>query len=103
MSSSEVWYNLTEKQVSKLEKIDKMFFMKLFSLPKSAPKEGMFIECGKMPIIFVIIMRRIMFYWSVLHRDKNELLHKFLTAQQLSPAKNDWIQQVRKNISDQSS
>ena len=41
-----------------------------------------------------------MFYWSVLHRDQNELLHKCLTAQQLSPAKNDWIKQVRKNIFD---
>ena len=41
-----------------------------------------------------------MFYWSVLHRDENELLHKFLTAQQLSPVKNDWILQVRKYISD---
>ena len=58
--------------------------MKLFSLPKSAPKEGMFIECGKMPIRFMIIMRRIMFYWSVLHRDEKELLNKFLTVQQLS-------------------
>ena len=100
VSSSEVWYNLTKKQVSKLEKVDEMFFRNLFSLAKSAPKEGMFIECGKMPIRFVIIMRRIMFYWSVLHRDENELLHKFLTAQQLSTSKTDWMQQVRKNISD---
>ena len=89
VSSSEVWYNLTEKQVSKLEKVDEMFFRNLFSLAKSAPKEGMFIECGKMPIRFVIIMRRIMFYWIVLHRDENELLHKFLTAQQLSTSKTD--------------
>ena len=100
VSSSEVWYNLTERQVSKLEKVDEIFFRNLFSLAKSAPKEGMFIESGKMPIRFVIIMRRIMFYWSVLHRDENELLHKFLTAQQLSTSKTDWMHQVRKNISD---
>ena len=35
--SSEVWYNLTEKQVSKLEKVDEMFLRNLFSLAKSAP------------------------------------------------------------------
>ena len=34
--NSEIWYNFTEKQMSKLEQIDEMFFRKLFSLAKSA-------------------------------------------------------------------
>ena len=41
--NSEVWYNITDKQISKLEQIDEMYFRKLFSLPRSAPRAGMYI------------------------------------------------------------
>ena len=44
--NSEVWYNVTEKQLIKLEQIDKMFFRKLFNLFNSAPKVGMYYLCG---------------------------------------------------------
>ena len=39
-----------------------------------------------------------MFYWHLLNKDQEELLYKFLAAQQLSTSKNDWIQQVRKDM-----
>jgi hypothetical protein len=98
--NSEVWYNVADKQISKLEQIDEMLFRKLFSLAQSAPREGMYIECGKMPIRFIVMMRRLMFYWHILHKDESELLYRFMSAQQLSTSPNDWIQQVRKNMSD---
>ena len=73
-----------------------MFFRKMFSLAKSAPREGMYIECGKMPIRFITMIRQIMFYWHILQKDENELLHRFLTAQKISISNNDWFYQVRK-------
>ena len=79
--NSEVWYNITIKQILKLEQIDEMFFRKLFSLAKSAPREGMYIECGKMAIRFITWMRQIMYYRHIL---KKELINKFLTAQKIT-------------------
>ena len=59
----------------------------------------MYIECGKMPIRHLVMMRRLMFYWHILHKDEDELLYRFLSAQQLSTSQNDWIHQVRKDMS----
>ena len=98
--NSEVWYNVSDNQISKLEKIDEMWFRRMFNLAKSAPREGMYIECGKMPVRFIVIMRRLMYFWHILHKDESELLSRFLSAQQLSASQTDWIQQVRKNMSD---
>ena len=77
-----------------------MWYRKLFNLPKSSPKEGMYIESGKMPIRFIVMMRRLMYYWHVLHKDEDELLHRFMSAQQILTGRTDWITQVRKNMTD---
>ena len=42
------------------------------------------------------MIRQIMFYWHILQKDENELLHRFLTAQKISVSSNDWLFQVRK-------
>ena len=96
--NSEVWYNVTDKQLTKLEQIDEMFFRRLFNLPSSAPRVGMYVECGKIPIRHLVKMRRIMYFWHIIHQDRNELLFKFLEAQELSISSNDWISQVRKDL-----
>ena len=98
--NSEVWYNVSDDQISKLEQIDEMWMRKLFSLAKSAPKEGIYIESGKMPIRFIVMIRRLMYFWHVLHKNENELVNRFLSAQQIWTGRNDWISQVRKNISE---
>ena len=41
-----------------------------------------------------------MYFWHVLHRNENELVNRFLSAQQIWTGRNDWISQVRKNISE---
>ena len=98
--NSEVWYKVTEKQLTKLEQIDEMLFRKLFNLPCSAPRVGMYAECGRIPIRHLIKQRRLMYFWHILHKDKKELLFKFLEAQELSTSSNDWICQVRKDMSE---
>ena len=42
------------------------------------------------------MIRQIMFYWHILQKDENELLHRFLTAQKISVSSKDWLFQVRK-------
>ena len=98
--NSEIWYNLTNPQMVKLEQIDEMYLRQIFEVAKSAPREGLYIECGKLPIKFIIKMRRMMFYWHILHRNENELLYKFFTAQKLAPSVHDWALQIEKDRAD---
>ena len=41
-----------------------------------------------------------MYFWHIIHQDRNELLFKFLEAQELSVSSSDWISQVRKDLSE---
>ena len=95
--NSEIWYNLTKVQINKLEQIDEMYMRKVFNVARTVPKEGLYIECGKMPIKFIIKMRRMMFLWHILSRNKDELLFKFYTAQKLAPSIHDWVHQIDKD------
>ena len=82
--SSEVWYNITNNQYTKLEEIDEMFMRKIFNLPRSAPRVSLYSECGKIPVRYIIKTRRLLYYWHILHLEEKELVHKFYHGQKLN-------------------
>ena len=100
VSSTEVWYNITKDQYEKLEEIDEIFLMKILELPESVPRLSLYVECGLIPIRYIIKTRRLMYYWQILHSDENELLYKFYLAQSLRPGRNDWVLQIVQDMSD---
>ena len=97
---SEVWYNLSIKQIEKLEQINEMYLRKILNVGKSYPKVGLYIECGRMPIRFIIKMRRILYLWHILTRENYELINKFYKVQNYSPSEGDWALQIRKDMAD---
>ena len=98
--NSEVWYNLTTKQIEKLEQIDEMFLRRILNVAKTSPKIGLYIECGKMPIRFIVKMRRILYLWHILTREGCELINKFYRVQNYSPSEGDWVLQIRKDMAE---
>ena len=97
ISSSEIWYSVTKQEYEKLENIDEMFFRRLLNVQISVPKESLYIEGGKMPIRFIIQMRRVMFWLHLANLEKSELLYKFYLGQKLNRSKDDWICQLDKD------
>ena len=97
LSSSEIWYNVTKDQYTKLERIDEMFLRRIFNVPVSVPKEALYIEAGCLPVKYLVKIRRLMYLLNILHLDKRELVFKFFTAQKLSSDKDDWVHQVNKD------
>ena len=98
--SSEIWYGLSSDQFTKLEQIDEMYMRNIFEAPKSAPRLGLYIESGKIPLRYIIKARRLLYYWHILHLNENELVYKFFQAQKLKPTKNDWVLEVAQNLQD---
>jgi hypothetical protein len=96
--SSEIWYNISNNDYKRLEEIDEMYMRKIFDLPKSTPRIGLYAECGKIPIRNIIQTRRLLFYWHILHLEETELVFKFYLAQKFKPGKNDWILSVYKDM-----
>ena len=44
--------------------------------------------------------RRLLYYWNILQMDDAELVKKVFIAQKMLPCKDDWIHQMREDLSD---
>ena len=99
--NTEVWSDLSKSQYEKLEDIDLMYLRQMFSVPRSVPKESLYITCGRAPLRFVIQRRRLLYLWHLLHRDTNEIIYKYYLAQKLQNNANDWLYityQIKKDL-----
>ena len=96
--NSEVWYNVSNKQIEKLEQIDEIYLRKILNVAKTTPKVGLYMECGIMPIKFIIKTRRLLYYWHILQRNKEELIARFYEVQKYSPSDGDWVHQIKRDM-----
>ena len=88
-------YGLTKAHIEKLEKCDRYFFRKLFNVPFSTPTESFYLETNELPLRFIIIGRRLLYYWTILNKPDNELVKQVFRTQQLSPVRNDWCETIK--------
>ena len=56
------------------------------------------METNTLPLRFVIIARRLMFYWDILQKPALELVNQVFKAQTLSPVRNDWCLKVDEDL-----
>ena len=98
--NSEVWYNLTKKNIQDLSIIDKIFFSRLFSLPRTALSESVYLELGICDVENIIKIRRVMYFYNIINRNKKHLVFRVIMAQYNKRAKGDWIIDVLKDIND---
>lgn len=94
MTSMEVVHGLTKIQIEKLENVDEIYLRKLFDAHSKVAKEALYIETGKIPIHIILKMRRLMYWWHLIHKDKNSMLYKVYKAQKDNPVKGDWVQSL---------
>ena len=65
--------------------------MQLF---KNHSKTGVTFFCsesGTIPIRITISVRRLMYWWHILHVDKSEMIYKIYKAKKLTPVSGHWI------------
>ena len=96
--SSEALIGMTEKHILMLEDCDLMLMRKIFQAQVGTPKESFYLESAVLPIRFVIIGRRLMFLWSILHKDDSELVKKVYKAQKMFPQKGNWASVVKDDL-----
>ena len=92
--SCESWHRLFSYQIDKLEEIDLAFFHQLFNSHSKTSKEIYIIESGKVPIRYLISMRRIMYWWHILHVKKSDMLFRVYSVQKISPVQGDWVKML---------
>ena len=96
--NTEALMSLQDKHITMLENCDKYLLRKLFSTNISTPTESLYIESGAMRIRFIVQGRRLMYYWSLLHRNNDNLAKQvFLAMKEFHGKRKDFVQQINED------
>ena len=96
--NSEVWYNLTTKDIQELESVDTELLRRILEAPVSTPTCMLFLELGCIPLKYAVMQRRQMFLHYVLQQKPDSLLLKCLNVQIKHFDKLDWINQIYSDL-----
>ena len=100
MFNSESGYHITAVEMSLLESADGKILRSILKVPKSTPKEMLYLELGCVPLKYLIKQRRILFLHYILNEDPKSIIYRFLMTQVKSMKKKDWIVQVFSDLKD---
>ena len=89
--NSEVWHSLTKVQINNLEIMDRRLLRKILNAHSKTSLEWLYSDTGQLDLKSLIKIRRLMYYWEILHRDKSELIHRIYTTQKISNSTGDWV------------
>ena len=96
--NSEVWYNLTTKDIQELESVDTELLRRILEAPVSTPTCMLFLELGCIPLKYVVMQRRQMFLHYVLQQKPDSLLLKCLNVQIKHLDEWDWVNQIYSDL-----
>ena len=71
LSCSEVWYNVTEAELRKLEQTDEKLLCKILNCSSQVTNEMLYLELGILPIRFIIKLRRLLYFQHILQQKSN--------------------------------
>ena len=91
----EVLYGVTKAHIEKLEQADRIFFRRLFEVPNCTAIEAFHLETSTIPVRFLVMKKRLNYYWNILQMDESELVKKVYNGQRSMSVKNDWFLQIR--------
>ena len=100
LNNSEVWYRLTDVEISELETLDKTLLKRIFSVPNTTPSTALYLETGCMRIRTIIKARRANYLHYLTQLSEEEMLSKFFYCQWYEGAKDDWTTQVKSDLAE---
>ena len=98
LHNSEAWHGVTDAHIASLESLDLTLLKGILNAHGKTTKEFLYLECGVVPLKWIIVQRRINFLKHILSRDDSELLKKVYLAQKEHPTRGDFVKLVEKNI-----
>ena len=98
LCNSEAWYNITNSELNFLETVDLMLLRKILNVPKTTPKEMLYLELGCIPFRNVIQQRRLSFLYYILQEDPKSLVYRFFETQRKNRTKNDWVTTILRDL-----
>ena len=91
----EVLYGVTKAHIEKLEQADRIFFRRLFEVPNCTAIEAFHLETSTIPVRFLVMKKRLNYYWNILQMDESELVKKVYNGQRSMSVKNNWFLNIK--------
>ena len=88
--STEALFKLNNQHTDKLMSCERDLLCKLWDCPRSVPTEALYIDGNITPLKFILMGRRLMFYWSILNKPKTELVRQVFDAMSEFPHSSCW-------------
>ena len=98
LSSSEVWYGVTQAEYEQLESVDEMWMKNLFGCSSCVPTELLYLELGLWPIRHITMKRRCLYLHHILQQSENSLLFNFFLSQMKNPRQGDWVRSLLNDL-----
>ena len=89
LSSSEIWYGITQYELERLEQVDKMWMRNLMNCSDMVPKDLLYLELAITPIRYIIQTRILLYLHHILQQKKESLLYRFFVTQLSNPTPRD--------------
>ena len=89
--AAECYYDLKEKELRIIEKIEERFMRSLLKTTTGCPIVQLYLELGQIPARYQIMKLRLLFLKSILHEKEDSRLSLFLNLQLKESKKGDWI------------
>ena len=87
--NSEVWSGFSPQDLHDLEVIDHKILKLVLGAQSKVPSEMLYLETNVLPIKNVISARRVLYYHTIMKRNKNELIREVYSAMNDDPVKGD--------------
>ena len=85
--NSEVWCNYRESDLKELGVLNRKILRCIIGAHAKSPQEMLYLETNVLRIPDIVSLRRLMYYQTVLKKDKNEIVRKVFVAQQNNSSK----------------
>ena len=96
--NSEVSHSFTKYQIEDLEKVDRVLLRHILCAHSKTSIEWLHADTGTMNLRSSIQVRRLMYLWHILSRNKTELINRIYQAQKLSSSVGDWVRIVQSDM-----
>ena len=87
----ECYYNLSESELRRLERIEENFLRKVLNTGRGCPIVQIYLEVGQWPARFELQKMRCLFLKLILKQDEQSMVYKFFHLQLNQPVKGDWV------------
>ena len=96
--AADMYYDLKEKELRQIERIEENFLRKLLKTTKGCPITSLYLEIGQAPARFAIIKMRLLYLKYILEQPETSNISKMLNLQLKRPSSGDWVTTCIQNL-----